>query len=212
MESPKDRAPLTRARIAEAAVALIDTEGEQKFTMRRLARALGVDPMAVYHHLPNKAAVVHEAVEAVVARCALPEPAGPWPDRVRTICRAFRGLASAHPGMFPLVSVHQHFVPSDHRVFEALLAAVSEAGLTDRETVWAASALLGYAAGFALDELTGTVRALTEAERTTLRALPDAEFPATKRLIDAVVTTDLDREFAFGLDIMLAGITARAVG
>ena len=82
--------------------------------------------------------------------------------------------------------------------------------MNDRETVWAVSAFLGYASGFALDALTGTLRPLTESERAMLRALPDAEFPVTKRLMDAVLETDLDREFAFGLDILLAGITARA--
>lgn len=212
MQTAREREPLTRARIAEVAVALIDAQGEQKFTMRRLAGALGVDPMAVYHHLPNRAAVIHEAIEAVIASCTLPDSSGPWTDRVRAICVAYRGLAAAHPGVFPLLCIHQHFVPSDHRIIEALLAALSDAGLNNQETVWAASAVLGYAAGFALDEVTGTHRALTEEERATLRTLPSIEFPATNRLMDAVLETDLDREFAFGLDIMLAGIAARAAG
>ena len=211
MDPGKDRAPLTRTRIAEAAVTLIDAEGEGRFTMRRLAQALGVDPMAVYHHLPNKAAVVHEAIEAVLGECPLPKPTGPWPDRVRAICHAYAGLAVSHPGMFPLLCVHQQFVPSDHRVYEAVLAAVSEAGVSDRETVWAASALLGYAAGFALDALTGTHRPLTAAEQDQIKALPEAAYPATHRLMAAVLDTDLDQEFRFGIDILLAGITARAV-
>lgn len=212
METGFDRAPLTRARIARAAVALIDEVGEAGFSMRRLAQALGVDPMAVYHHLPNKAAVVHEAIETVVAACPLPEPVGPWPERVRTVCRSFRALAHAHPGVFPMLCVHQAFVPSDFRVLEALLAALSEVGLSPQDTVRAASAFLGYAAGFALDELTGTLRPLSDAERASLRALPVGDFPATARLIDALVDVDVDAEFEFGLDIMLAGTQARKLG
>ena len=210
METDRSREPLSRDRIARAAVALIDAVGEGGFSMRRLAQTLGVDPMAIYHHLPNKAAVVHAAVEVVVANCPLPDPADPWPERVRSICRSHRGLARAHPGLYPLLCVHQTFVPSDYRVMEALLAALSEAGLTDQDTVRAAWAFLGYATGFALDELTGTQRPLTETERAEMRALPVGDYPATARLIDAMDQTDPDAEFAFGLDIMLAGVRARA--
>ncbi|GAB3995459.1 hypothetical protein GCM10029992_12750 [Glycomyces albus] len=57
------RPPLTRKRIIEAAVAIVDESGVERLTMRTLGERLGVDPMAVYHHLPNKAAVLDGVVE-----------------------------------------------------------------------------------------------------------------------------------------------------
>ena len=165
---------------------LIDAHGEEGFSMRRLARALGVDPMAIYHHLPNKAAVLHEAIEAVVAACALPAPEGSWQRRVRAVCHAYRALARAHPGVFPVICAHQTPVPSDYRIVEALLAALSEAGLSAQDTVRAAWMFLYYAAGFALDELTSTLRPFSHEEQADLRALPKTKCPARVRLLDAV--------------------------
>ena len=57
--------PLSRDRIVSAALALVDQEGLASLSMRRLAAALGVDPMAIYYYLPNKAALLDAIVEAV---------------------------------------------------------------------------------------------------------------------------------------------------
>ncbi len=206
----RSRPPLTRGRIVTAAVRLLNEDGETGFSMRRLAKALGVDAMAVYHHLPNKAAVVHAAIAAMVADCDLPAPHGPWPARVRHLCRSVRALARRHPGVFPLYCVHQTFVPGDFPIQEALLAAVDEARLPPTDTVHAASTLLRYTAGFALDESTGTIRPLTAAEGDLMRALPVGDFPATARCLDAMLSLDLDTAFDVGLDLLIAGIQAKA--
>lgn len=180
---PRPREPLTRSRIVARAVEMIDDGGADGLTMRGLAGSLGVDPMAVYHHLPNKAAMVREAVEAVLAGCESPVPTGTWKARVRAVCRSFHRLAREHPGVFPLLCLQWATVPSGRRVKEALRSALSESGLSDRDVGRATSAFLGYAAGFALEELTGVGRRSTEAE---------------------------EADFEFGLDLLLAGTGARA--
>lgn len=202
----RDRSPLTRSRIAAAAVRLLNEAGEAGFTMRDLARGLGVDPMAIYHHLPNKAAVILAATEHVLAECPLPDRGLPWREQVRRLCRSLRELARCHPGVFPHVCVRQEFVESDFVIQEVLLDAISSAGLNDQQTVYAASALVGYTAGFALEELTGTLRPFNEDERARLLALPHGAFPATARLANAILDCDLDAEFNFGLDVIIAGI------
>ncbi len=207
---PRDREPLTRRRIVAAAVQLLDQEGDAGFSMRRLAQALGVDPMAVYHHVPGKAAVIHAAIDAVVAECAVPDPVGPWQDRLRRVCTAYRGLAARHPGVFPLLCIHDEFVPNDYRVLESLYAALLEADLSDQMAVRAAWTLLGYVGGFALEELTGSMRPLREDERAALRALPRDAYPATHRVLGAMAEADPDAEFAFGLETFIAGIATLA--
>lgn len=204
------REPLTRARIVAKAVQLIDEGGADALTMRRLAGALGVDPMAVYHHLPSKAAVVREAIETVMAGCEWPAPTGTWKARVRAVCRSFRGLSRAHPGLFPLLCAHRTTVAGHHRMREALLSALSEAGLSDRDAVRAAAAVLSYVAGSMLEGIGDALRPLDEADRASLRSLSPAEHPTTARLMDALMERDADAEFEFGLDILLAGAGARA--
>ena len=85
-----DRPPLTRDLIVRAATHLLDEAGADEFSMRRLAAALGVDPMAVYRHLPGRAAILHEVLEAAVAELPLPDPGSPWQKRVRALCVAYR--------------------------------------------------------------------------------------------------------------------------
>lgn len=206
----EERRPLTRRRIVEEALRLMDDEGEEKLSMRRLAARLGVDPMAVYRHVPDKAGLIHEVVEAVVSGCRIPPEEGPWQGRVRALCRSYRSVAREHPKVFPLVCVHQRWVPSDHAINEAFLAALCEAGLSPADAVRAATTLLNYAAGFALDEVTATMRPLTGAERRELAALPADRYPTTRRLLRELSAADLDADFEFGLDVLITGLSDRA--
>ena len=65
---------LTRGRILVAALSLVDEEGIEALSMRRLAKELGVDPMAIYHHLPNKRALLSALVGQVFSGMRVPEP------------------------------------------------------------------------------------------------------------------------------------------
>ena len=63
----KDVEPLDRERILAAAMRIIDAEGLDALSMRRLGTELGVNPMAAYYHVPNKAALYDLVLEAVMA-------------------------------------------------------------------------------------------------------------------------------------------------
>src|SRR4028119_235068 len=86
--------PLTRKRILEAALSLVDEEGIGSVSMRRLAKELGIDPMAIYHHLPNKRALLSALIEEVFSKMRAPGPgkSEDWRERVRTWAWAFRDM------------------------------------------------------------------------------------------------------------------------
>lgn len=65
--SSQTRTPLSRVRIAEAATAIVDRDGLEALSMRRLGAELGVEGMAIYRHFPNKAAVLAGVVEVLLA-------------------------------------------------------------------------------------------------------------------------------------------------
>src|SRR5215211_2966649 len=90
---------LTREGILRAAIRLVDEHGMAALSMRRLARELGVDPMAIYHHLPGKAAVVSGMVEVVLREMPAVAENGLWREPVRAFAEAYRGLALAHPNL-----------------------------------------------------------------------------------------------------------------
>ena len=146
-----ERPVLTRPAILEAALALVDEEGMEALSMRRLAARLRVDAMSIYHHLPNKAAIVSGLVEAVFATMP-PTPAdGPWPDRVRAWARAYRDLALAHPNLV-LQIVTDSAAASEATILisEPLYAALEDAGLTAPQIVVAAGTLVDFVNGYAL--------------------------------------------------------------
>ena len=87
--------PLTEERILSAALRLVEEHGLADLSMRRLAAALGVDPMAIYHHLPSKGALVAGLVRRVFAELPAPADGGSaWQARVRAFARAYRDLQS----------------------------------------------------------------------------------------------------------------------
>jgi TetR/AcrR family transcriptional regulator, tetracycline repressor protein len=96
---PRRRGALDRERILDAALALVDADGLDGFTMRRLGAALGVDPMAVYHHIGGKRAIVLALVERVFAGFDLPPTGGAWDEGVRAWANAYRRLVIAHHGL-----------------------------------------------------------------------------------------------------------------
>jgi len=99
------RTPLSRLRIARAALAIVDRDGLEALAMRRLGAELGVEGMAIYRHFPNKAAVLAGIVEVLLAELVIPPPSDvPWQAVFREVSRAYRALLLRHPHAIPLLA------------------------------------------------------------------------------------------------------------
>lgn len=201
------RGTLTRQGIVEAAMAMLDAGDERGFSMRRLAAELGVDPMALYHHHRNRHALMQEVMLALLAACPIPQAAGDWREDVRALCHGIRTLAHRHPGSFRAYVVFEDWVQSEHRVHEALYATLLAGGFSEVATARAGRLLLSYAESFAVDEITGWIEPLTAAERAEFAAsLAGGDYPTVTALLGTIATPDADAEFAFGLDVLIAGL------
>ena len=99
--SPDGR--ITRDVVLAAALELIERDGVDGLSMRKLARVLGRDPMILYRHAPNKAALLDGVAELVLAQLKV-DPADPdWAGQLREVARGYRALALAHPNVVPLL-------------------------------------------------------------------------------------------------------------
>ena len=107
------REPLTRLRIVELALGIIDTEGLPALNMRRLAAAAGVQPMSLYHHFHNKDAIIGAVAESIAA-AALGDPrsVGTWQERTRLLFVGLYELVQAHPRALPLITTGVLRTPS----------------------------------------------------------------------------------------------------
>ena len=216
------QAQLTRERILAVAVRMVDEQGIAALSMRRLATELGVDPMAIYHHLPGKSAVLSGIVEQVLNELrppAISADAG-WQTEVRAFARAYRDLVRAHPNLvLHLVTDMASGGPAILAVNDRLYAALASAGLADRMVAQSANLLVDYLNGVALaeglshqypDQHTDKHPAGESQDLSQLlQQYSPAQFPTLHRVLGAFPTDPTDGspdDFERGLDIILAGI------
>lgn len=131
---------LTREQIVAAAITLLDAEGVDSFSMRRLGAALGADPMSIYHHIPTKAALFDAVVDAVWAEIAGDRAAmgASWRDIVADIARGLRGHLLAHPNLVALVATRPAVTPSMLGLIDESLGRLADAGSRQRRP-WSCS-------------------------------------------------------------------------
>lgn len=205
------RERLSRQRVLEAALRIVDSEGLAALTMRRLGRELSVEAMSLYRHVPNKDALLDGVVELVILEIDVPAGIdGDWKEAIRHVLRSYRRAAHSHPNAFPLVTVRPLNTPEALRRLDANFEILRQAGFDESTAIVAFHTLAGYTRGFALEEVTG--RALgaqpLDAKHVDPRSLPADEFPRISELGPLLVDADRDAEFERGLDLILTGLEA----
>ena len=207
--------PLTRERILEAALSLVDEEGIEALSMRRLAKGLGVDPMAIYHHLSNKRALLSALIKEIFSGMRVMDlkGTGDWRGRVRAWALAFRDVARAHPKLVPQLASHpEAAAEATLESTEELYAAFEAAGMKPYQVVGAVGVVIDYLNGFALAEASGALGDPDEHRKMLelLDARPREELPAMRRTLEALPSEDLGAYFEFGLEVVLSGLEAAA--
>ena len=223
------RTALTREQILTAAVAIIDADGVEALTMRRLGQALGRDPMAIYRHAADKDALLDGVVEHVSAELITPrehdsnrdgkgDTDGDWEAVLRRIAHTFRRVALAHPNVVPLLLTRPLSGPlalrplGTLRPLEELLELFSAAGFDQSGALHAARLFTGFLYGHVLHELQEQIYNPDETDdllRLGLHRLPLSQFPRLRSLATALATYDGAAELDEGLAIVLAGLRSQ---
>jgi TetR/AcrR family transcriptional regulator, tetracycline repressor protein len=207
---------LTREGILGAALRIVDEEGMEALSMRRLAADLGVNPMSIYHHLPGKEAVVSGLVGVVFSRMRVPSSGGmPWQERVRAYAHAYRDVVRSHPNLaLQIVSDAAAVSEAVLSGAEPLYGALEEAGLSPAMVVRAADSLVDFVHGFVLGEASNPSGEFDVGSEllTRIEARPAGEIPALRRVFGVLgeegARYDFDAGFEAGLDIFVGGIEA----
>jgi len=210
---------ITRDVVLAAALDLIDREGADALSMRRLAQALGRDPMILYRHAPNKAALLDGVTEVVLAQLHVDSADPDWAGQLRAVGRDFRRLALAHPHVVPLLVTRPLATPlglrprGALRPLEDILALLTRAGFSGADALHVYRALFGFLFGHVLNELQELVENPDETDdllRLGLYRLPIGEFPILRGLAADLARYDGAAELERGLDILLSGLSAGA--
>lgn len=147
-------AQLSRDQIVAAAIVVLDRDGVQAFSMRKLGTELGVDPMAIYYHLPNKAALFDAVVDSMYAQLPATATGSTWQAVVVNLFTGLRHLLLAHPRIVPIVATRPISSPGLLAVLDRVLGQLSTLGLESSS----AMPLLDCAHGFTVGKLSGEVR------------------------------------------------------
>jgi TetR/AcrR family tetracycline transcriptional repressor len=204
----RKRTTLSRAVVLGEALALIDRDGLEQFSIRRLAERLGVTPMALYNHVNSKRDLLQAVAGQVVieAQCRIRD--GDWRRVVHACFRSIRKACLAHPAAIPLVESADQLPASVFRPMEITLRALQAAGLGQEDAVRAYFLLMTFTLGQMKYQLKGWSRAVDRSAALQNGRISAEQFPAV-----AQATTgehwNFEKFFEFGVSIILAGLDSR---
>src|SRR5438132_10169146 len=196
------RTPLSAERIVETAIELIDREGLEALSMRRLGSALGVEAMSLYRHYPSTAVLLEAVVGRLLAELLLPVPgSAPWQDAFRALARDYRQLLLRHPNAIPLLATLQLSNPGALGAAGAVMALRRDAVFDAPTPFHVLATADSYVTGFAYWEAgTAAIRG------SAPPPLPAGADPYIVENWSEISGADCAVAFEFGLDTFVAGL------
>jgi AcrR family transcriptional regulator len=218
--------------LVATAVRIIDADGLDALTVRRLASELGVAAMTVYSYVGSKDELLDLVVDGVAADVPLPPPDGGWRHRTTALAHSLRTTLLAHPEGARLISERPIQSPNAFRIFDAGLGIFRDAGFPDEQAADAYFAFGNYVMGSVAQDTAGIRLAQRSASGEApaggpapayIPQLPAEQFPNISALAvhiygpsgpspepDPSSRVDASsRRFDFGLESLLDGLAQR---
>lgn len=210
------RPRLSRDIVLQTALRLVDDEGLDALTMRRLGQVLDRDAMALYRYATNRAELLDGVAELVLAELVIPADAPDWQAQLRRTAHDFRRIALAHPNVVALIVTRPLTTPlalrpiGTLRQLEQMLELLVGAGFTPVRALHIFRSYWGLLHGHVLNELQEVVVDAEETDpllRLGLHRLPNKEFPRLRGLAKALLDGyDGAAALDESLDLLLNGL------
>lgn len=205
----KKRQTISRAAAIEASLSILDQEGLDALSIRRLAAELGVGAMTLYGYFKNKEELLDQIVAHVVGNIREPRsPKGSWEERLTRIMKRLHDALLHHPGIPSLVFSRPNPIPALDPFREAVLRILHEGGFSVQEAVNALTTLATYVAGYSILEHSRT-GAQAENERLRIAQLPEDEFPNLLASSKYYAVQVSKKGFDIGLYSLIQGLALR---
>jgi AcrR family transcriptional regulator len=225
----RSKPTLSRERIVTEAIALVDAEGLEALSMRKLGTHLGVGATSLYWHVANKEELVELVVDEVWAEIDIPDPDDPdgWRPAFVRSAESMRAMILRHPWVSTMLaqSAMAGLGPNAVRLSEAIIASLRSAGLSVVEADHATSALASYMLGAAGSEaawLQMLARSGQTEEELLAQMAPAIEsavedHPRTQEVVESYIDRSAtmgpaemrDEAFRYGLEMLLDGLETR---
>ena len=214
---PRREASLSRERIIEASISLLDRHGESGLTFRALSERLATGPGAIYWHVAGKGELLTAACDAVVARTMSAPLVGATPDAtIRDLALSMFDAMAEHPWVGSALTCDPGRLPIV-RLVERIGQQVRALGVPDEEQWATVGALLNFilgvggqnAANGQLARARGLDRAnFLEALSAAWSQLDPDEYPFARSVAGALRAHDDRVDFLAGINLILQGIAS----
>ncbi len=215
------RDPISRDAIVAAAIRLLDAEGLDGLSMRRIADELGTGAASLYWHVGSKDGLLDLVFDEIIGEGKLPDPApGKWREQIKEVAREQRALSLRHPWVVRVSIGRIPMGPNALRYSERVLAILRAGGLPPALAVQGSHLLIATVNGFTLDEtgvgdraaedIEAGMRQTADVARDYLAALPTDTFPNLVAFADEFSYVDRDESFELLIDIFVDGLARTA--
>lgn len=226
--APETRAPkLSKEKVVAAALALIDRNGAADFSLRDVARRLGVFPTAIYWHVPGRNALIGEVCARVIRDIVPPVSPRNWQAWLKGLFRRYRAAVRRHPNVAPLLGAQLVSNASlDARMIEGVLCALGHANYRGQALLDAFNTVIAAMSGFVTMEFgpepAEDARGWAADLERRVRALGTGDHPVLARHLPALANrafilrwqngtkVPLDSGFEAFIDSVVRGLAARA--
>lgn len=176
-------------KVRRAALDLIDEQGLEGFSTRKLGAVLGCEAMAIYWYYPSKDALFDAVVDELMSRISIARTHD-WVQALRGVARSYRNLAHRHPNAFPLVATRRFATSSSFEFLERLFEIAHARGIDDRTIARYYRAVSSFCSGFALNEIAS-------------KREGEADLPRVRAVSKWLAPKHHDDLFEFGLGVLL---------
>jgi TetR/AcrR family tetracycline transcriptional repressor len=215
------RSSLTSQEVARAALAMVERDGLDGLSMRRLADGLGVQAASLYWHVQSKDHLLDLMAGELFGTLNLrvPAPGGNWRSGLRDVSAAYYRFLLSHRDAGRIVAGRFVLIGHLARHLEPFAGLLRRGGCADTDIAYGLYAIVIYIQAFVLQQqtpLTGDSAAgAAELDalariREGLSHLPQDRFPVTTALAEPLTRPDIERRFFFGLDLLIDGLTRKA--
>lgn len=204
------RPQLSREVVVEAALRVLETDGGDALTMRRVADEIGVSASSLYGYVANKEELVQLVLDRIFEELVPPPEGGTWQDTLKSFGRAMLAMYQSHPGVAALTMGRVAVTPSMLPMGERILGELRAAGLPDQVAAFVGDLAGLYVAAIAYERdvspLAGREQEFVGQFAAWMRSLPADRFPNTVALSQELVAGDGDQRFEWGMDVIIRGL------
>ncbi|MFF2073761.1 TetR/AcrR family transcriptional regulator C-terminal domain-containing protein [Kitasatospora sp. NPDC058162] len=208
---------LTREALTQAALRVLERDGLDGLSMRKVAAEVGVKAASLYWHVRNKQELLDLLSDAILASAEPPPRQADWRVELYEYCASYRRLLLGNRDAAKVVAGRLAPGPYLFNLLEDQLDRLRSAGFSDADTAMASYLLGAFVQGFVLQEQSplSAAEALGASRRdiaadagNLFRGLPPEQYPNLTDLADHITGPDMDARFDFCVQRVLDGLAA----